>query len=39
MVNLGIIGLGKWAGVLARAESKSEQIKIIQGFSRSKITQ
>ncbi len=39
MVNLGIIGLGKWAGVLARAASKSEQIKILQGFSRSKITQ
>jgi predicted dehydrogenase len=39
MVNFGIIGLGKWAGVLARAASKSAQIKIIQGFSRSKITQ
>jgi predicted dehydrogenase len=34
-VKLGIVGLGRWAKVLARAVSKSEQLRIVAGFSRS----
>jgi predicted dehydrogenase len=32
---LAIIGLGRWARVLARAASKSNKLKIVAGFSRS----
>lgn len=35
MVKLGIIGLGKWAGVLATAAAKSSRLQITKGFSRS----
>src|SRR5579859_3465372 len=34
-VKVGIVGLGRWAKVLTRAAAKSEQIKIVAGFSRS----
>ncbi|MBZ5529431.1 MAG: Gfo/Idh/MocA family oxidoreductase [Acidobacteriia bacterium] len=34
-VKVGIIGLGRWAKVLTRAASKSQQLKIVAGFSRS----
>ena len=34
-VQLGIIGLGRWAKVLTRAAQKSERLKIACGFSRS----
>jgi len=34
-VNVGIVGLGRWAKVLTRAASKSHEIKIIAGYSRS----
>jgi predicted dehydrogenase len=34
-VNVGIVGLGRWAKVLTRAASKSNQLKIIAGYSRS----
>src|SRR5260370_26512396 len=34
-VNVGIVGLGRWAKVLTRAASKSDKIKIIAGYSRS----
>lgn len=34
-VKLGIIGLGRWAHVLARAAAKSDKLKIVAGFSRS----
>jgi len=34
-VNVGIVGLGRWAKVLTRAASKSREIKIIAGYSRS----
>ncbi len=34
-VNVGIVGLGRWAKVLTRAASKSEKIKIVAGYSRS----
>jgi len=34
-VQLGIIGLGRWAKVLTRAAQKSEKFKIAVGFSRS----
>src|SRR5512143_3889799 len=34
-VQVGIIGLGRWAKVLTRAAAKSEQVKIVAGFSRS----
>jgi len=33
-VNLGIIGLGRWAKVLARAARQSDKLKIIAGYSR-----
>ncbi|MDE3137424.1 MAG: Gfo/Idh/MocA family oxidoreductase, partial [Acidobacteriota bacterium] len=34
-VNVGIVGLGRWAKVLTRAASKSPDINIVAGFSRS----
>ena len=34
-VNVGIIGLGRWAKVLTQALKKSDKIKIVAGFSRS----
>lgn len=37
-VQLGIIGLGRWAKVLTRAARKSEKFKIVAGFSRSQET-
>jgi len=35
VINLGIIGLGKWATVLTKAAKKSSKIKIISAYSRS----
>src|SRR4051812_47458143 len=34
-VKVGIVGLGRWAKVLARAAAKSNKLKIVAGFSRS----
>jgi predicted dehydrogenase len=34
-VKLGIVGLGRWAQVLARAAAKSDKLEIVAGFSRS----
>jgi predicted dehydrogenase len=34
-VQLGIVGLGRWARVLTRAAAKSDKLKIVSGFSRS----
>lgn len=34
-VEVGIVGLGRWATVLTRAAKKSDQLKIVAGFSRS----
>ena len=34
-VKLGIVGLGRWAKVLARAAQKSKKFKIVAGYSRS----
>jgi predicted dehydrogenase len=34
-VNVGIVGLGRWAKVLTRAAKQSDKIKIISGYSRS----
>ena len=34
-VNVGIVGLGRWAKVLTRAAQKSDKLKIVAGFSRS----
>lgn len=34
-IKVGIVGLGRWAKVLTRAASKSQQLKIVAGFSRS----
>jgi len=34
-VQVGIVGLGRWAKVLTRASAKSDRVKIIAGFSRS----
>ena len=34
-VKVGIVGLGRWAKVLARAVVKSDRIRIVTGFSRS----
>jgi len=34
-VNLGIIGLGRWARVLTRAAQKSGEFQIVAGYSRS----
>ena len=38
MVRLGIIGLGKWGQVLARAAQQSSRFCISKGFSRSAAT-
>ncbi len=35
-VKLGIVGLGRWAKVLTRAVAKSEKLKIVAGYSRTK---
>ena len=35
VVNVGIVGLGRWAKVLARAAAKSSEIRIVAGYSRS----
>jgi predicted dehydrogenase len=32
---LGIVGLGRWAKVLTRAAAKSEELRIVAGYSRS----
>ncbi len=34
-VNVGIVGLGRWAKVLTRAAAQSDKIKIVAGYSRS----
>src|SRR5262245_46444590 len=34
-VKVGIVGLGRWAKVLARAAKASQALEIVQGFSRS----
>jgi predicted dehydrogenase len=34
-VKVGIVGLGRWAKVLARAAEKSEKLNIVAGYSRS----
>ncbi len=34
-VNVGIVGLGRWAKVLTRAAAKSNKLRIVAGFSRS----
>jgi predicted dehydrogenase len=34
-VQVGIVGLGRWAKVLTRAAAKSDKLKIISGYSRS----
>jgi predicted dehydrogenase len=34
-IKVGIVGLGRWAKVLTRAAGKSQQLKIVAGFSRS----
>jgi predicted dehydrogenase len=34
-VKVGIVGLGRWAKVLARAAAKSDKLKIVAGYSRS----
>lgn len=33
-VKVGIVGLGRWAKVLARAAAKSDKLKIVAGYSR-----
>ena len=38
MIHLGIIGLGKWATVLATAATQSSKIRIISAYSRSQET-
>src|SRR5689334_3382091 len=35
VVKLGIVGLGRWARVLARAAAKSDKLKIVAAYSRS----
>jgi len=35
-VKVGIVGLGRWAKVLTRAAAKSDKIKIVSGYSRSR---
>jgi predicted dehydrogenase len=35
VVKVGIVGLGRWAKVLARAAAKSDQLQIAAGYSRS----
>ena len=34
-VKVGIVGLGRWAKVLAKAASKSDKLEIVAGYSRS----
>src|SRR5687768_13097640 len=34
-VKVGIVGLGRWAKVLARAAAKSDKLEIVAGYSRS----
>ena len=34
-VKVGIVGLGRWAKVLARAAAKSDKLRIVAGYSRS----
>lgn len=34
-VNVGIVGLGRWARVLTRASTQSDKIRIVAGYSRS----
>ena len=34
-VKVGIVGLGRWAQVLARAAAKSDKLKVVAGYSRS----
>ena len=34
-VNVGIVGLGRWARVLTRAAKQSEKIRVVSAFSRS----
>jgi len=34
-IKLGIVGLGRWAKVLARAVAKSDKLRIVAGYSRS----
>jgi predicted dehydrogenase len=34
-VNVGIVGLGRWAKVLTRASKKSDKLRIVAGYSRS----
>ena len=34
-VKVGIVGLGRWARVLARAAARSERLEIVAGYSRS----
>jgi predicted dehydrogenase len=34
-VNVGIVGLGRWARVLARAAAPSDKLRIVSGYSRS----
>jgi len=34
-IKVGIVGLGRWARVLARAAQKSDKLKIVAGYSRS----
>ncbi len=34
-VKVGIVGLGRWAKVLARAAKQSDRLKIVSGYSRS----
>ena len=34
-VKVGIVGLGRWAHVLARAAAKSDKLEIVAGYSRS----
>jgi predicted dehydrogenase len=38
MLNLGIIGLGKWATVLTVASARSSKIRIVSAYSRSQET-
>lgn len=34
-VRLGVVGLGRWAAVLAKAAARSERVKVVAGYSRS----
>ena len=35
MITAAIVGLGRWAKVLARAAQQSDKLRIVSGFSRS----